>query len=140
MKVVAWVSRHMPLEAQLEELNRILGPVKVVQISKTFRDAREVFEDIVRVGASVAVVVLPLSMLAQLLPLAQQADIDVWMAKMEGLHECEGPEKCSEFDPRTDVWLPMRGSTKGRHMRFSHFERVKEVKVVTEPVEVLKWI
>jgi len=55
MTVVAWVSRHSPLPAQVEELERLLGPdVEVVQVNKTYRDAKEVFEDIQRTGASVA--------------------------------------------------------------------------------------
>ena len=136
MTVVAWVSRHSPLPTQVEELRRLLGPdVEVVQVNKTYRDAKEVFEDIQRTGASVAVVVLPLSMLAQLLPLAQKVGVEVWMAKMEPLHECGGPEKCPEFNPDMDVWLPLRDQPTGRHLRFARFERVKRVEVVTEPVE-----
>jgi len=135
MTVVAWVSRHAPLPAQVEELKRLLGPnTEVVQVNKTYRDVKEVFEDIKNTGASVAVVVLPLSMLAQLLPLAKKAGVEVWMAKMEPLHECEGPGKCQEFNPDTDVWLPLRGQPTGRHLRFSRFERVLRVEVVTEPV------
>jgi len=132
--VVAWVSRHPPLPAQIGELKRLLGPVRVEQVNRTYRDANEVFEDIQRTGASVAVVVLPLSMLAQLLPLARRAGVEVWMAKMEPMHECEGPGKCPAFDESRDVWLPLRDQPTGRHLRFSHFERVKEVRVITEPI------
>lgn len=135
MTVVAWVSRHEPLPSQVEELKRLLGPgVRIEQINKTFKSVEEVFEDIQRTGASVAVVVLPLSMLAQLLPLAKKAGVEVWMAKMEPLHECRGPGVCPDFNPDTDVWLPLRGQPTGRHLRFARFERVKRVEVVTEPV------
>ena len=135
-KVVAWVSRHPPLPAQVRELERLLGPVRVEQVNRTYRNAEEVFEDIQRTGASVAVVVLPLPMLAQLLPLAKKAGVEVWMAKMEPVHECEGPGKCPAFDAGRDVWLPLRGQPTGRHLRFARFERVKEVRVITEPVGV----
>ncbi len=134
-KVVAWVSRHPTLPAQKEELRRLLGDVEIVQVSGTFASAKEVFEKVRATGASVTVVVLPLSMLAQFLPLCKREGIDVWMAKMEPVHECEGPGVCPEFDERTDVWLPLRGQSTGRHLRFARFERVKEVRVVTEPVE-----
>jgi len=53
---------------------------------------------------------------------------------MKGLHECV-LEECKEFNQDTDVWLPLRGSNKGRHMRFEKFVRIKRVEVVTEELE-----
>ncbi len=132
MKIV-WVSRHPPLEAQVEELKKMFGAVDIVQISKTFRDAGEVFEMVKREKPEIAVAVLPLSMLAQFLPLCKRENIDVWMARMDPVHECDG--HCGEFDPKRDVWLPIRGSNLGRHLRFSRFERILNVKVITEPIE-----
>ena len=129
---VAWVSRHAPLEAEIEKLNRMLGNVEIVQIRDTFRDAGEVFERVKEAGAGISVVVLPLSMLAQYLPLAKRGGIEVWFAKMKGLGEVEGTP--SDFNPESDVLLPMHGSDKMRWMRFEEFERVREVRVITEPI------
>lgn len=128
---IAWVSRHPPLTAQLRELNRIYGPVKVVEISKTFADAREIIRKVSSIGAEVAVVVAPLSMIAVLL---QEAPAITWLrAEMTARHECNLKD-CGEFSPTTDVWLPLHGTQRGRHMRFSHFCRLREVRVLCEPI------
>ena len=129
---VAWVSRHAPLREQVEELNRMFGRVDVVLVGNTFKDAKEVMKQVKDTGASISVVVLPLSMLAQYLPLAQREGIDVWFAKMQGLGEVEGTP--TEFNPNTDVLLPLWKSNKSRWMRFQKFEKVVEVRVVTEPI------
>ena len=46
MVKIAWVSRHPPLPAQIKELERIFGEVELIQISKVFRDAKDVLEDV----------------------------------------------------------------------------------------------
>jgi len=125
---VAWVSRHKPLPAQLNELKKKLGDdVEIVQISKTFRDVREVYYDIKSAGAQYAVVVLPLSMIAVL---SQYKDI-VWLwAEMEPLHQnCKG-ELCPEYDPNSDVILEAVGMI--RHLRFKEFKQILKVEMVTE--------
>jgi len=131
MKVkVAWVSRHEPLPSQIEELERKLGEnVEIVQISKTFRDVREVYYDIKSAGAQYAVVVLPLSMIAAL---AQYRDI-VWLwAEMEPLHQnCKG-ELCPEYNPDSDVILESVGVV--RHLRFKEFRKILKIEMVTEPL------
>ena len=131
---VAWVSRHPPLKAEIERLKKMFGNVEIVQIRDTFKDAGEVFERVKEAGAEISVVVLPMSMLAQYLPLARKEGIDVWIAKMIGFGEVEGTPK--DFNPVSDVLLPMHGSSKSRWMRFDNFERVKEVRVITEPVYI----
>jgi len=135
MTVIAWVSRHPPVPAQTTELMRRFGEeFHFVLINRTFRDAREVMEELKRAGAEIAIVVLPLSVIERLLPMAKKEGIELWMARMSLVHQCGGPKVCPEFDPKTDVWLPLRGSDLGRHMRFYRFERIKRVAVETEPV------
>ena len=129
---VAWVSRHPPLPSQIGRLHEMLGAFSIIQIRDTFKDARQVVGQVKEAGANISVVVLPMSMLAQYLPLAQREGIDVWFAKMQGLGEVEGAP--TEFNPNTDVLLPMRGSSKSRWLRFEDFERVKEVRVITEQI------
>ncbi|MHA1593626.1 MAG: hypothetical protein ACTSXX_02685 [Candidatus Baldrarchaeia archaeon] len=127
---VAWVSRHPPLEAQLEVLREKLGDFQLVRIAKTFTSYKEVLDEIKRFGCQYAVIVLPLSMIAQLV---QDKSITWLWAEMEGLHECLGPSHCSEYDSKRDVWLPLHGQPKGRHMRFKGFRRIVRVEMVTEP-------
>lgn len=129
---VAWVSRHPPLPSQIGRLKEMLGAFSLIQIRDTFKDADAVLERVKEAGANISVVVLPMSMLAQYLPLAQREGIDVWFARMQGLGEVEGMPK--EFNPNTDVLLPMRGSSKSRWLRFEDFEKVKEVRVITEQI------
>ena len=127
---VAWVSRHQPLKAQVEELHRLLGNVEIVHVDRTFRDAGEVYREVKRSNCTHAVVVLPLSMIAHLV----KHDDVIWLwAEMEALHQCV-LDYCNEYNPDTDVWLPLRNSTKGRHMRFKKFWRIREVRMVLEEV------
>lgn len=126
---MAWVSRHKPLPAQIRELRRIFGDVEIIQISRTFRDAGDVYEDVKASGAEYAVVVLPLSMIARLV---QYPGVDWLWAQMRALHECLGPGRCAEFNPDSDAWLPLHGSEKGRHMRFETFKKIQRVVLVLE--------
>jgi len=132
---VAWVSRHRPLRAEEDELRRILGPdIELVLVSNTYRNADEVFAELVETNAKVAVVVLPLSVVSRLIGPAQRAGIDLWWPRMQKLHDCEGPSTCPDFDMDTDIWLPYYRSDTGRHMRFLRFERIQEVRLITEPI------
>jgi len=127
-KVVAWVSRHPPLRAQVEYIKRKLGnDINIVQISKTFTDVKDVYESVISIGADVAVVVLPLSMILHLV--SNYKDVIWLMAEMEPVHDnCKGVN-CPFFDPDTDVILP--GVTI-RHLRFKKFYRVKDIRIVKE--------
>ena len=139
-KVVAWVSRHRPLPAQVFYLGERLHSVRMVCIDKTFRDANEVMEEVRKVGAKYAVVVLPLSMIAQLVPLAKKEGITLLWSQMVPpenhpgpADKCPGPGRCPVFDDGLDVWLPLHNTEYGRHLRFAGFFKIKEVKMVLEP-------
>lgn len=127
--VVAWVSRHPPLPAQTAYLERRLGPIEVRQLSKTFTDYRNVLAEVKKIGARYAVVVLPLSMIALLVP---SKDITWLWAEMAPVHQnsCPGPDVCADFKPETDV--VMASPSFNRHLRFNCFKRIKEVRMVTE--------
>lgn len=133
MAVVAWVSRHAPLTSQIVQLRKHFGDFKLEIIGDTFRDAKDIIRTVKDIRAKVAVVVAPLSMIAVLL---KEAPEIAWLrAEMEAVHMCRGPEYCEQFAEGTDVWLPLHGSRWGRHMRFSHFCQLKEVRVICEPLE-----
>ena len=125
---VAWVSRHLPVEAQVEELQRKLGDHETFYLTQTFRNAEEVYQEIKKHECQYAVVVLPLSMIARLVT---HKDITWLWAEMEALHNCN-LEECTEFDEKRDVWLPLRGSSKGRHMRFKCFKKIVKLELVLE--------
>lgn len=140
-RIVAWVSRHKPLPAQVESLKRVLGEVRVVQVARTFRSAQEVLREIKRTGAQYAVVVLPLSMISQLLPLAKREGVTLLWAEMKppenhpgSADTCLGPMKCPVFDKERDVWLPIQGLSHGRHLRFNRFYVIKDIRMELEPL------
>ncbi len=131
---VAWVSRHPPLLSQLIRLSELLGEeVEIIPIDKTFRNVREVYEDVKRTGAKYAVLVLPLSMIATLVN--KYKDVTWLWAEMEALHEDKNIN-CPEYNERTDVMLPARtdNGMVYRHMRFKDFYVIKQVKLVLEPL------
>lgn len=69
MKRVLWVSRHQMTPEQRADLERIVGgPVELVCWRDTVRSAEELLPALE--GVDAAAVVLPLELLARLLPLA----------------------------------------------------------------------
>jgi len=141
---VVWISRHAPLPSQLSLLMNNLGFAEVVIIPKTFNTAEEVMEEIRRVGAKAAVVVLPLSMIAHLLPLARREGVRLLWAEMQPPPEhpgpadrCLGPGKCPIFNRDTDVWLPLAGTDVGRHLRFKAFHEIIDIKLELRPLASL---
>jgi len=127
MVKVAWVSRHKPLVKQIEELTKKLKKIEVFVFDKTYRDADEVYSDIVKAGCKYAVLVLPLSMIAKLI---KHKDITWLWAEMVPIHSCN-LNKCKEFNPESDVWLPTKNNL-GRHLRFNKFRKIKKVELIFE--------
>jgi len=137
---VAWVSRHPPLRAELDELRR-LGYGDVVHISRTFTSAEEVLREVAAAGARAAVVVLPLSMIASLIPLARREKVRLLWAEMEPppghrgpADMCPGPDTCELFDGDRDVWLPLSGQPYGRHVRFKRFSEIEDLRLILRPL------
>jgi len=123
---IAWVSRHEPLERQIQELKRLFGEIEVVKFARTFKDAGKLASEIS--GCDYAVVVLPLSMIAELI---KRPDCPKLLrAEMRLLHNCE-TLPCPDFQPETDVLL--RGE-ETRHYRFEKFVRIVELKLITKEV------
>lgn len=134
--VVAWVSRHPPLPAQIEKLYEMYGDrIKIIEFPQTFKDAKVIIAELKRRNVTKAVVVAPLSMISVLL---QEAPEIEWLrAEMKTLHKCD-ITKCDVFDPIQDVWLPLqneRNNNVGRHIRFVHFCRLKEIKIICKPIK-----
>jgi len=125
--VVLWASRHSPLQAQLSELGRKLGEVKVVQDMGPFPSVEAVLRKADEVGADVVVPVLSLDMIRKLC--LRRGSRKILWSKMRIVHEnCPGMLLCSEFDHFRDVYLP---GPPPRHYRFQKFVEVLEVNLVT---------
>lgn len=73
-KTVLWVSRHRMDCAQRADLERVMGgPVRLIPWLETVRNAEELLPALREADA--AAVVLPLEILAQLLPLAGETPV-----------------------------------------------------------------
>jgi hypothetical protein len=140
---VLWVSKHKPLreeERQLRLYASRLGKelefekhVGIVPSAEWLLRSK-----ILADGYDIVVAVLPLTMTAHLLELGREYGFEVWRPKMELLHT-DKKYPCPQFRGDTDVMSPTTdpdGNPVFAHRRFVHFERLIEVQLVTEPVEV----
>lgn len=126
---IAWVSRHPPLPSQISFLKTILGDeVEIIQISKTFTSADKVVEEIRRIGAKYALLVLPLSMISKML--YENPDIVFLYSVMDFLHVCQ---RCPEYNPYTDVLIETAGAY--RHLRFKTIKKIKRLELVLEDLD-----
>ncbi|MEM4976419.1 MAG: hypothetical protein QXT64_03735 [Desulfurococcaceae archaeon] len=115
MKRILWISRHPPLPKEVEELERIFGKVQILQYASGVRDADHVIRLIKQYGADEVVTILPLSIIMRL---TERGIHPLWP-------ECVQVEN-GEYD------FIDEGS--GRKYKFVRFVRVREVKLVTEPL------
>ncbi|MEM1522403.1 MAG: hypothetical protein QXU69_05220 [Thermofilaceae archaeon] len=132
MKVL-WVSRHPPLPAQILELKRKFGDVEIHHFSGRVPDADFVARLAEEVGAQIVVPVLPLSIIAALVNSA--TNLVILYAQMREVHkgprsECE--RVAAERPDRRVVVEYARGVC--RVFEFVRFERVRAVKLETEPL------
>ena len=141
---VLWVSKHKPLreeERQLRLYASRLGKelefekhIGIV-VSTEWLLRSKILVD----GYDIVVAVLPLTMTAHLLELGREYGFEVWRPKMELLH-MDKKHPCPQFRGDTDVMSPTLdpdGNPAFAHRRFVHYERLIEVQLVTEPVEVV---
>jgi len=123
MKIL-WLSRHLPLEAQVRELRRRFGEETViVQDEKPFSSAEEIVQRMKDGGFDEIVTVAPLSVIAKLTELGIKP---LW-AEMQDVRFMED----KNFNPESDVLLP---GPPVRHFRFIGFRRVKRVGMEFEEV------
>ncbi|MHA1632766.1 MAG: hypothetical protein ACTSXC_08190 [Candidatus Freyarchaeota archaeon] len=133
MAKVAWISRHPPLPVQISELKRKLGEdVEVIQISRTFASADEVLREVKALGATHAVVVLPLSMVAHLV---NDKSITWLFAKMEAIAQVKSIEEAKRIVDEKPEARTMTTYADGtvRVFEFKEFQRIVKVELITEP-------
>ena len=116
MKVL-WMSRHQPLQAQIDELKRVLGDCEVVQDPNPFEDASDIIERFKGGGYDEIVIVAPLSVIAKL----TEAGVRPLWAEMETIDE-------KDFNEYDSVKVG------GRVYRFKEFKRIRRVQLEFEPL------
>jgi len=134
--VVLWVSRHMPLPAQIVELERKLGSIIVYQVKGTIPSAEVVVEVAKKLNASVVVPVLPLSMIARLAELSRQNGFTVLIAKMNNIATTKSVEEAVRLVQEAPEKRTLATYADGtvRVFEFERFEKLIEIKLVTEPL------
>jgi hypothetical protein len=101
------LTRHEPTAEQIKELHRIFGTCNVITVSETVPNAERVADLVEKYKADVLEVVLPPSLLANVLRVIK---IPVIKAVMNRILKDNG----------------------GAEFVFSHYERIREIVVVTE--------
>jgi len=134
--VVLWVSRHPPLRAQVDELERRLGPIVVYQLSGVIPSAEYVVERARELSAKYVVPVLPLSFVAVLVEQAKRAQFVVLFAKMKLLAVLRTAEEAKKLVAEAPEGRVYERSADGsyRVFEFERFEKLVEVRLVTEPL------
>jgi len=134
--VVLWVSRHPPLPAQIAELERKLGGIVIYQMSGMVPNAEVVAEVVRKLNASIVVPVLPLSMVARLAELARQNKFTVLLAKMNNVATTRSIEEAQRLVAERPEARTTATYADGlvRVFEFERFERLIEVRLVTEPL------
>lgn len=113
---IVWISRHDPLPSQLKELYRLFGPFELIRYPNPFNSVAEIISWYRREGGDEMVIVAPLSVIAELC----RRGIKPLFARME---------EVLPSDPRREL------TYNGRCYRFVGFERIKELRMVTEPLK-----
>ncbi|RLG50049.1 MAG: hypothetical protein DRN90_00300 [Thermoproteota archaeon] len=127
---ILWVSRHNPLPSQVKELERKLGKIEIVQFAERVPNAEFVIELAKKHGAKIIVPVLPLSIIARLVELANKEDITVLWAEMEQVKMLYNPVPFQDYDPTIETVVAAGESYKV--MRFKRFHKIKAIRLELE--------
>lgn len=110
MKKIYWISRHPPVESQVQALReRFKSEIEIIMAPNTFSSADAIIERYRQSGADDLVVVAPLSMIQRL---CEKGVHPLW-AEMRQVHDGE----------------PYDVLTSGRKYRFIRFRRIKSVTI-----------
>jgi hypothetical protein len=133
-KRILWVSRHEPIQAELDELKRLLGDYMLIQYTSMV-EIRENEEesDLIRQIKSfkphIVIPVLPLSVIKLLVDLKDRYGYEVWEATFETVRISESDEH-NVYD---EVAVKLQ-SGKWKIMKFTGFSRIKKVEIEKEPI------
>jgi len=134
--VVLWASRHPPLKAQVAELERRFGAVAIYQMSGVIPNAESVADVASKVNASVIVPILPLSMLARLTELRRQSNFVILFAKMNCIATTKDVAEAQKIIDEAPTKRSLATHADGlvRVYEFERFEKLVEIKLITEPL------
>lgn len=135
--VVLWVSRHPPLPAQITELERkLLNGVMIYQVSGVIPNAEAIVEIAKKYNAEVIVPVIPLSMIARLAELSKQNKFTVLIAKMNNIATTKDPNEARKIVSERPESRTISTYADGliRVFEFERFEKLVEVRLITEPI------
>lgn len=134
--IVLWVSRHPPLLMQIAELERKLGNIVVHQMSGVIPNAEIIAEVAKKLDAGIVIPVLPLSMIARLAELGKQNKFMVLIAKMNCIATTKDPSEAKRLVQEKPEARTTATYADGaiRVFEFERFEKLVEVKLVTEPL------
>ena len=132
--VILWVSRHSPLIAQIKALEAKFGAIEIHQLIGTIPSAEYVIRQAQHIGARVIVPVLPLSMIAHLIELAQKEGIIVLWAEMRQIgvfSSRKEAERVKLEKPEARTIVEYSGGT-FRVFEFVGFKKIKAIKLELE--------
>ena len=132
--IILWVSRHTPVPIQVRVLEEKLGPIVIYQLAGVVPSAEYVVDKVREIGAEYIVPVLPLSIIARLAELSRN-NFTILLSKMENIATVKSWEEAVRIvnekpDART---LTTYADGVVRVFEFKQFEKLKEVRLVTEP-------
>ena len=136
---VLWVSKHLPLPAQVHELEAKLGKVAIYVMRGKIASAEEVMEVAKKLGADYVVPVLPLSIVARLVELAKsERTVKVLWSEMTCVlttkNRGEAEAKVREAPDRRNLVEYADGTF--RVFEFKGFKRLIDVRLVLEDLVV----
>ena len=131
---ILWISRHRPLEAQIDYIAKKLDQFAIVIYDKPLATAEDAIKLVREFDAQYVVPVLPLSFIIRLIERAKKCGFTVLRAEMENIHNCK-EVPCPDYVEYSDVIMESRDLTTGekihRHFRFKWFEVLEDVKIVS---------
>lgn len=131
---ILWVSRHPPLKSQIMELASKLGDIEIMEMREA-PNAEYVARKAEEIGADIIIPVLPLSIIARLVPLAKEKKKTILWAEMEQVDAMRNSD-ITIHDPDHETIVPAKnehGEPILKVMRFKRFHKIKAVKLDLEP-------
>jgi len=134
--IILWASRHPPLREQISQLEKKFNSIAIYQVSGVIPSAEALLEVAEKVKAKIIVPVLPLSVIAKLVELTKKQDTIILLAKMNNIAVTRDINEAQRIvaekpDSRT---IATYADGVVRVFEFDKFEKIVEVKLITEPI------
>ncbi|WP_125672379.1 hypothetical protein [Candidatus Methanodesulfokora washburnensis] len=129
MPVVLWTSGHEILPAEGKELRRILGDFVLLEYRNPIEIGEELLDIVREVRPDIVIIRAPIPVIASLLELGRKYGFELWEEEMESVGHSSHPR----YDEECEILVPLED---GQHevMRFRCFNRIREIRLVKEPV------